>query len=152
MLRDGRKVSLHVDPERYAHSVHGAMDCVICHADLDGVEEYPHERGLARVDCTECHDDDDGPVPAYRESTHGQLADEGDPLAPLCQDCHGEPLHPARCSEPELGDLALQHPRDVRPVPRRGRRGRADPRHPAGADVRALPARASTATGCTSRA
>ncbi len=89
MQRDGREVSLYVDPDRFAASVHGGMQCVDCHYDLEEVEQYPHPRDLPRVDCTECHDDDDGPVSVYRNSTHGREAEEGNPLAPLCQDCHG---------------------------------------------------------------
>ncbi|MCC6409405.1 MAG: hypothetical protein IT453_19760 [Planctomycetes bacterium] len=89
MERDGRTVSLHVDAERFGTSVHKAFDCIACHTDLDGVEDYPHAKGLARVDCTECHDDEEGPITAYRESTHGKKAAEGNALAPLCQDCHG---------------------------------------------------------------
>ncbi len=89
MQRDGREVDLSVDPERFAESLHGGLDCVICHADLMGQEEFPHAQGLERVDCLQCHDDEDGPVTAWRESTHGQEAAKGNPLAPLCQDCHG---------------------------------------------------------------
>jgi hypothetical protein len=87
--RDGRRISLSVDSDRYAASVHTALDCISCHWELDGVEEYPHARELEPVTCTDCHDDDEGPVATYRNSTHGRLAEEGDPLAPLCQDCHG---------------------------------------------------------------
>ncbi len=89
MKRDGHDVSLHVDDPRFQKSVHGKQDCVACHTDLAGTETYPHKKGLARVDCTECHNDDAGPVQAWRESTHGRRAAEGDKLAPLCQDCHG---------------------------------------------------------------
>jgi cytochrome b subunit of formate dehydrogenase len=100
MERAGRKVSLFVDAERYAGSVHKRQDCVACHADLAGVESYPHARDLTRVACTDCHDDDDGPVQAYRDSTHGRRAAEGDRLAPLCQDCHGD-HYVLRLKDPE---------------------------------------------------
>ena len=88
--RDGREVSLYVDPERFEQSLHGDMDCVGCHAQLEGVETYPHANGLERVACGDCHEDDDGPIAAYWSSTHGRLAEAGQPLAPLCQDCHGK--------------------------------------------------------------
>jgi cytochrome b subunit of formate dehydrogenase len=90
MEREGRAVSLFVDAERYGKSVHKVQDCVACHTELAGVEQYPHRKGLARVACTDCHDDEDGPIQAYRDSTHGLRASEGDKLAPLCQDCHGD--------------------------------------------------------------
>jgi cytochrome b subunit of formate dehydrogenase len=100
MEREGRKVSLHVDETRAKQSVHGKLDCVACHADLSGVEQYPHERNLSRVACTDCHDDDDGPVTRYRASTHGREAEAGNPLAPLCQDCHGN-HYVRRLKDPE---------------------------------------------------
>jgi cytochrome b subunit of formate dehydrogenase len=89
MDRDGRKVSLQVDPERFSKSVHAKLDCVACHADLAGVKDFPHAKGLGHVDCTTCHDDDDGPIAAYKASAHGRLAAAGNKTAPLCQDCHG---------------------------------------------------------------
>ncbi len=89
MQRDGHDVSLFVDKDLYAKSVHKKQDCVACHTQLSGVETFPHAKNLDRVNCTECHDDDNGPVQAWRDSTHGRHAAEGDKLAPLCQDCHG---------------------------------------------------------------
>ncbi|MFO0980252.1 MAG: cytochrome c3 family protein [Planctomycetota bacterium] len=90
MERNGREVSLHVDPEQFGKSVHRSLDCIGCHAQLNGVTSFPHQKDLARVDCTQCHDDEDGPITAYKNSTHGRHAAEGDQLAPLCQDCHGD--------------------------------------------------------------
>jgi len=87
--RDSRTISLYVDSERLSKSVHGSLSCVNCHAELDGVTKFPHPSGLKRVTCTECHEDDNGPIAAYWSSTHGQRVKEGDPQAPLCQDCHG---------------------------------------------------------------
>jgi len=87
--RAGRDVSLTVDAERFAKSLHGDLGCIDCHQDLDGVEAYPHASDLPRVNCAECHEDDDGPIADYWESTHGQRAKAGDKDAPLCQDCHG---------------------------------------------------------------
>jgi len=87
--RDGRVIILHVDTERFEESIHGGFDCIDCHGELDGVEEYPHETGLERVDCTMCHEDDDGPLAAFWQSTHGQHLEAGDKDAPRCQDCHG---------------------------------------------------------------
>lgn len=79
--RDGREITLDVGAERFASSAHGKLDCVACHADLSGVEAFPHARDLAPVSCTDCHDDDDGPVTAYRASVHGQNAVG-------CAECH----------------------------------------------------------------
>ena len=87
--REGREISLYVDADRFEASTHGGAECIDCHVELDGTEEYPHAKGLERVNCGECHEDDDGPLAAYWASTHGRLAEAGDKDAPLCQDCHG---------------------------------------------------------------
>ncbi len=83
--RDGRPVSLYVDPDRFAKSVHGDIDCIVCHTDLEGTD-LPHSFDLAPVDCTMCHD---AAAEEYAGSIHGQHLEQGDSLAPRCQDCHG---------------------------------------------------------------
>src|SRR5574342_613180 len=50
----GRDVSLSVDRARFEKSVHASLDCVSCHTQLEGVEQYPHPAGLAPVACGEC--------------------------------------------------------------------------------------------------
>ncbi len=99
MEKAGRSVSLQVESGRFARSVHAKLDCIACHTELSGVDTYPHARDLQRVDCMECHDDD-GPIARYKASTHGRLASEGSPLAPLCQDCHGG-HYVVRLSDPD---------------------------------------------------
>ncbi len=105
--RGGRSFSIYVDEERFEHSVHAVLDCVVCHADLAGVDGYPHASPLERVDCTSCHDDDDGPIAAFRGGSHGLALAAGNGLAPNCQDCHGghdiAPVHGA--------DAAMEGPR-----------------------------------------
>jgi len=82
---DGRSVA--VDPEKFAASIHGGLECVNCHVDLAGVTELPHPEKLARVDCAMCHD---GPPEQYAQSIHAQ-AREDNPESPAatCADCHG---------------------------------------------------------------
>ena len=87
--RAGRVISLYVDPEGFAASLHGEEDCISCHTDLDGVEEWPHAATLERVNCMECHEEDEPSLVVYWNSRHGQLVKAGDVNAPLCQDCHG---------------------------------------------------------------
>ncbi|MBI4716993.1 MAG: hypothetical protein HY763_04255 [Planctomycetes bacterium] len=89
LTRDGRDVSLFVDPKRFAESVHAKLECVSCHETLADVDTWPHPADLPRVECGNCHEDEDGPISAYWESTHGQRARKGDADAPQCQDCHG---------------------------------------------------------------
>ncbi len=87
--RDDRVLNLHVDSERFEASLHGGLECIDCHTDLEDVEEYPHAKIVTRVDCSACHEEDDGPITAFWESTHGRHVNAGDKDAPLCQDCHG---------------------------------------------------------------
>ena len=85
--RDGREVSLYVDAEKFGASIHADMDCIGCHADLDGFDDFPHDENLEPVDCSNCHDDISE---MYGESLHGQAVSAGAKLAPQCWDCHGE--------------------------------------------------------------
>jgi hypothetical protein len=83
--RAGRTVSLYVDPAGLAKSVHGAADCIACHADLAG-KELPHDSPLPKAQCGSCHEAEQN---LYAECLHGRAAARGDGLAPRCQDCHG---------------------------------------------------------------
>ncbi|HRX86243.1 MAG TPA: hypothetical protein P5572_14580 [Phycisphaerae bacterium] len=83
--RNGHTISLYVDADRFAKSVHADFDCVTCHTELEDTE-LPHSFNLQRVDCAQCHDD---AAAEFAESIHGQRLAEGEPLAPHCQDCHG---------------------------------------------------------------
>ena len=83
-----RVISLFIDIEKYRDSIHGLedMECIDCHEDLDGFDDFPHEDELADVDCAMCHDDIEE---IYAESMHGQAVAEGVDMAPQCWDCHG---------------------------------------------------------------
>jgi len=83
--RDGREVSLYVDPKRYASSVHGEIGCSACHEDADP-EDLPHADNLAPVQCGNCHD---ALVRQYERSLHGRALEKGKFLAPKCATCHG---------------------------------------------------------------
>ena len=83
---DGRTVSLHINPKSFTSSVHGNLDCVDCHEDFDA-DDVPHRKEIAKVECGNCHDD---VQELYVECLHGKAKAKGDPLAPLCQDCHGK--------------------------------------------------------------
>ncbi len=85
MTRNGKKVSIYVDPDVYAVSMHAKTACAQCHTDVSPSHERPCETVKAKVDCSICHEDK---VAAYNRSIHGQLAAKGDPDAPRCMDCH----------------------------------------------------------------
>ena len=79
--------SVAVDAKTFAASIHGQLNCVDCHADLQTLQEYPHADRLKPVDCGTCHTDE---AVAYHPSAHGR-AREGAGLivAPTCATCHG---------------------------------------------------------------
>ncbi len=83
--RRGRTVSLYVSGKSLAGSIHGALQCVDCHADLAG-KELPHEGRPGKVDCGTCHDTE---AREHAASLHGKALKRGDPLAPGCTSCHG---------------------------------------------------------------
>jgi hypothetical protein len=85
MTRRGRTVSVFVDQAAFEKSVHGAADCIACHADLEG-RDLPHDAPLLEAQCGSCHEAEQK---LYAECLHGQAAARGDGLAPRCQDCHG---------------------------------------------------------------
>jgi hypothetical protein len=86
---DGRPVV--VPPERFAGSIHGALGCVDCHADLAKTADFPHSERLAPVSCGACHDE---PAAGLARSIHGMLSGAA---ALQCTSCHG-PSHDIRPS------------------------------------------------------
>ncbi|HLP18551.1 MAG TPA: cytochrome c3 family protein [Bacteroidota bacterium] len=82
----GQKKSLFVDEKKFSKSIHKDLQCVQCHASLEG-KELPHEAPVAPVKCGTCHD---AAADLYSRGLHGQRAAKGDPLAPHCYDCHGK--------------------------------------------------------------
>ena len=78
-----------IDEARFAASIHGDVECITCHADLEGADVYDHDVPLKRVDCGVCHEEGDGAIATYWASQHGRQLRAGDAQAPHCQDCHG---------------------------------------------------------------
>ncbi len=83
--RNGRTISVYVIEKKFNKSVHGDLECVDCHSDIDP-EDLPHPDDVEQVDCGICHDD---VQELYNQGLHGQAFARGDPLAPLCKTCHG---------------------------------------------------------------
>jgi cytochrome b subunit of formate dehydrogenase len=84
--RHKEKGSLFVDDKKFSKSIHKDLNCINCHADLEG-KEFPHAVPVAPVKCGTCHDK---AQELYGRGLHGQKAAKGDPLAPRCYDCHGK--------------------------------------------------------------
>jgi len=83
-----RPGSLYVNTAELAASRHSRLSCVQCHT--GGTPSNPRACITIKdkVDCNICHEHEKEAA-QYAESTHGTLAAEGSPDAPLCQDCHG---------------------------------------------------------------
>jgi cytochrome b subunit of formate dehydrogenase len=81
---DGTELSMFVTKGMIDSSVHAGMNCVDCHADLNGTKDYPHAENLKPVNCGNCHDD---VVSVYVGSAHGAAAAKN-PKAPSCTSCH----------------------------------------------------------------
>lgn len=84
--RGNREISLYVNPEVFAGSVHGELECVDCHADAELNDDYEHPERLDPVFCGDCHDDIQLD---FEKSIHGQALNQNAPYAPSCSECHG---------------------------------------------------------------
>ena len=94
-LANQEKLPLHVAPAPFARSVHAAMGCTACHADIDLGQHPQRSRqikssreysvAMTRV-CSQCHEDKQK---LYEGSIHATLLKQGNPVAPVCTDCHG---------------------------------------------------------------
>ena len=103
--RKGKTISVFVDEKRFGSSTHGSLACISCHKDLEG-KELPHGEDLSAVDCGTCHTKEQE---LHAKSLHGKAIAKGDPLAPLCKDCHGaHDILPA--SNPRSSVAPLQVP------------------------------------------
>ena len=105
-IGDGRIRRLHIDPEKFAQSVHGIRSCVECHKDIVEVQHRPNVD--RKVGCVRCHrskweaaqkadkvrefarlGDVVRQIESYMESIHAQpsIADQSRTNA-SCYDCH----------------------------------------------------------------
>lgn len=93
-LPDGEVISISIDSELYAHTVHGnyGLACTACHI---SIRDYPHPELTveshkefsfeAIQSCQKCHEDQ---YSAVQDSIHMQAYNAGNDLAPACTDCH----------------------------------------------------------------
>lgn len=81
----GQAVSLFVDEEKFAASIHHKNLCTSCHTDIT---EVPHAEKLKPVSCSQCHRIESQ---IYLSSDHGKAAHQGVTEAASCRDCHGQP-------------------------------------------------------------
>ncbi len=76
MEKNGKKISLYVNPKLYEKSVHSFAECTDCHLNYDP-NEVPHTKTKTSVDCKTCHDD----VKGLDQSFHNSVK---------CADCHSK--------------------------------------------------------------
>ncbi|GAB4246632.1 MAG: hypothetical protein Kow00109_22720 [Acidobacteriota bacterium] len=135
--RSGRTISVYVNPEVFAASVHKDLGCTSCHVDLDGVE-LPHDEDVEPVDCAACHDD---VKEELLQGPHGKWPEDAAQPAAACVRCHGShdilpvrdpgaPVHPANAE-----DLCGQCHRNEVAAVERGAHGKQGQRVPAASCV-----------------
>ncbi|MCX7761872.1 MAG: cytochrome b/b6 domain-containing protein [Candidatus Kryptonium sp.] len=78
MEKNGKVISLYVDPKKFEASVHGSLSCVDCHENFNP-EEIPHKEKIEPVNCSSCHLD---AVKGFELSKHSKKIN--------CASCHGD--------------------------------------------------------------
>jgi len=93
-LESGENLPLYINAEAFQASAHGQqeMACVACHSDITG---FPHPEKTVKTlrevttvysqACQQCHSDQAGQT---MQSVHAQAAQNGNPNAAVCADCH----------------------------------------------------------------
>ena len=81
--KDGPKEWVGVKPEGFTKSVHGALNCIDCHA---SIKETPHDKKLPPAQCASCHEKEVG---QYAARIHGVSHKMGESEAASCASCHG---------------------------------------------------------------
>ncbi|MBI2315591.1 MAG: hypothetical protein HYU75_00745 [Betaproteobacteria bacterium] len=93
-LANGQTLSLYVEGEAFAKSVHNLIGCAVCHRDVALQEHPPLKKKIASIRenslelqkvCRSCH----GAIfKLYEGSIHAALLRAGNAGAPMCTDCH----------------------------------------------------------------
>ena len=92
-LASKETLSLHVQGKAFANSVHAAIGCAGCHAEVD-LAKHPSDRKIESAReysvaqagvCKTCHEDK---FKLYEGSIHAVLVRDGNAGAPVCTDCH----------------------------------------------------------------
>lgn len=86
VYRYGVRLSLNVTDEHLEGTPHEGFDCIECHFDMEGIEDFPHPPRLSLPDCGVCHED---AQENYVEGFFEPLQEKGYTSIPNCVDCHG---------------------------------------------------------------
>jgi hypothetical protein len=109
-LEDGDTMSLKVDVDAFATSVHQVIGCTGCHRDV-AKGKHPSREPIASArayslkhnqTCSQCHA---AKSRAYEDSIHAKLVAAGSEEAPLCSDCHSaHAIQPRQTYQPATGE------------------------------------------------
>jgi hypothetical protein len=94
-LGKGEKLQLQVEGPAFERSVHAALGCTACHADIDA-KAHPPEKGREYASrrafmlekaavCQQCHED---AFKQHEQSVHAMRIRAGNLIAPTCTGCH----------------------------------------------------------------
>ena len=86
MERGNNEISLFVDRDILAHSVHSELLCSDCHSSVN-LDEHPDEGEAEPVFCGNCHDNVQHD---YEAGIHGKALHANRIYAPTCMECHGK--------------------------------------------------------------
>jgi len=94
LLADGETLSLHIDGDTFAKSVHSLFGCAGCHSDIN-LATHPgtplniaskRSFSIMRAQvCAGCHAAE---ADQWKDSVHAALVRDGNPMAPVCTSCH----------------------------------------------------------------
>ena len=98
-MTDANGHSIAVNGDKFQASIHGALGCNGCHADIKG---YPHPEHPAKVDCKSCHADE---AKNLAESVHRDGKEHP------CTSCHGNQHEIFPKSDPRSAVYPLNIPK-----------------------------------------
>lgn len=78
MEKNGKEISIYVNPDSFLTSPHGKMNCVSCHVGFDP-DELPHKEKITSVDCSPCHSNE---MELFAHSKHAAILE--------CNSCHSD--------------------------------------------------------------
>jgi hypothetical protein len=93
-LANGEKLSLHIPGDSFANSVHSALGCTGCHTDISlpshpgagrQIQSRPAFSAKMMQVCATCHANE---FKQWNTSVHAALVKQGNPVAPVCTNCH----------------------------------------------------------------
>lgn len=109
-LVDGETLSLQINIDEFATSVHSVIGCTGCHRDIPK-GKHPSKQPIAskrayslkhNQTCSQCHE---VAHETYKDSVHALMVENGDDSAPVCSDCHSShAIQPRTQYEPVDGE------------------------------------------------